>query len=786
MSARRYRVHKDDLVVIGGRQLRLDEATKGGFVFDVVGEPGVKATFTWAEFAREVGRKGYRRVPDRFVEGRARAESEAGVARLNDIPKREVEALMERLRWTTGLLCLEQAGLASRSDTSMASAIVRIADDIQAERVKQASNGAAKSRKTQFNSKPGPGAPDQPVNRPSVKTLLRWVKRYERGGRTALALRYGHHRSGNRARRIEPAMVAIVRAAARGYMSAQRPTKATCLRAMKTAARKLNETRAAQGLGPLRCPTRSILYAEIEALPKAMVCAARLGPDEAKSQFGPLGAGCDVQRPGQRIEMDEWEVHALTLLDQAKLLERLDAQWRETAERHRLVVCEAIDATGLTLGLSFAGHPNTTANAMACLAMVMSDKTALAKWAGATSRWDMCCSPEEVVTDGGAGFASAEFRCAVTDLLGDSAITPAGVAPLRARIERNFLTKEQRLMPLVPGRTFLNPVDKGDYDSHARAAILDVVLRRLVIIDAVDVCANSPNTGRLRGATPLDKWDELCGIFGIYPPPGAEDRRNALGCKVERLTGRHGVRVLNLDYTSDELERLFRDQGARTLTVSVDPADLGEVSVFTDDGWLSCGCVQHDMAGVSLDVWAAAEADLRRRNQARAELAEPTVLDAIERMRELVASAEAQFGLGGACPSAKELDRIESMMLISFPPRIADPDHVERDLLASAVPRGTPVEPYAVMGGDASAAPEDGTVSPAHHEILDDDEADGRAGGWLPHGDELVLEADGEGLANDDRAHEAPDAAPTTGPTPSATDDFTPGIEEYDDDFDPL
>ncbi len=692
---RRLRVDADDRVVIDGRDLRLHAMTEQGYVFDVVGSPGCQLEFSFAQFECEADRAGFRQDRRFYAAGQAAARLAAGVPRLSGVPKREISGLLFRLEWVEHFLALEEAGEVTRSDAGVAVATGRIHAELEAQRLGRNAEGG---RKGQVNSRPK--ASDHPVRKPCGKTLLRYVTRFERGGRSPLALRSGHHRSGNRTVRLEPEALRLLIEAAKGYMSIERPKKAACYRFMRAAARELNLKRVAEGLPEIRCPAKQRLYEEIDALPVFQVHAARRTPAEAMAIYGPLGAGLDVKRAGQRVEFDEWLVHAQSLLEEHEVWPRLDASWRETAKRHRLWVCEALDAASrLTFALSFASTGGTTENAMSCLAMVFADKSPLAAWAGAKSRWDMRCSPEEIVTDGGGGFVSEEFEAAVLDLLGDKATTPAGVPQLRGRSERNFLTKEMKLMPLLPGRTFNNAVERGDYPAEERAVILDTVLRKLIIIHVVDEQHNSPHGG-LKGATPLDTWDDLVATYGIYKEPDAEDRRNALGAKLTRTVGRHGVHVLGLHYTSEELERRFRDEGPRAATVSVDPADLGHVSVWSNDGWLPCVCTQRGLSGVPLEVWVAAEADLRRRHAARARLSEGVVLDAILKMKAIVGQAVDQFGLGGACPSPAEFDRLEAQVQIAFHPRGDVEDPPARDLKAEAVPRGTPVEDYAVMAED--------------------------------------------------------------------------------------
>ena len=708
MSVHPYRIGKDDRIVMRGEEYRMASKNALGWIFERVDRPDQRLGLTVPEFEAEMLDQEFRLDPGALAKGQDAARMAASARDLSEIPPDELRGVLSRLQYVNHFFDLEGARDASRSDAAMDIAASRIHADLERERIESnerilgAHLASLAERKSRVDAPAPLGLENTPVGRPCGRTLLRWVLRYVAGGRSILALRQGFHRSGNRERRPEPEVRKLLVEAAQGYMSLQRPTRATCHLDLRVSVRQLNLQREAAGLSPFRCPSRRQLEEEIKSLDKFEVYAARHGADKAIRKFGPIGAGLDVTRAGERIEMDEWEVHALTLFQKAGIWDKLDAAWRALAETHRLYVCVALCAASRTYpGVSFSSAPNTAENAIACLAMVPSDKTPLAKWAGAQSPWQIACTPETVATDAGAGFVSDEFTAAVVELTANKSVPASGVPNLRARVERGFGTFETDFMPFVPGRTFPNIVERGDYDSQARAALLDVVMKKLLIQYIVDVYHQRPHSG-LKGATPANKWAELKDAFGLVPCRGSEVRRTALGVELSRKLGRHGVRVLGLNYTSEILQERFRKLGAHEVAVRVDPLDLGRVSVRTPKGWLTCPCVQRNMSGVSIDVWVATEADLRATNKARAKLSEGEVLDAIHRMKAIVTDAEKQFGLGGARPSAKDIDRLQARVRISFPP-VHGFDGKEpplRDIKAAATPRGTPIEVYAVIDPD--------------------------------------------------------------------------------------
>lgn len=88
-------------------------------------------------------------------------------------------------------------------------------------------------------------------------------------------------------------------------------------------------------------------------------------------------------------------------------------------------------------------------------------------------------------------------------------------------------------MPLLSGRTFRSPEERGDYDSKARAVLDDEDLVRIRIKWIVDDYHLAPHIG-LGGSSPAARWKELASERFVPEPPDTHTRRTALGVEVER------------------------------------------------------------------------------------------------------------------------------------------------------------------------------------------------------------------------------------------------------------
>ncbi|MBR0910630.1 Mu transposase C-terminal domain-containing protein [Bradyrhizobium japonicum] len=107
---------------------------------------------------------------------------------------------------------------------------------------------------------------------------------------------------------------------------------------------------------------------------------------------------------------------------------------------------------------------------------------------------------------------------------------------------------------------------------------------------------------------------QLVERYGVLPPPGRDEVRNIFGPRIERALDHRGVRVAGVHYQSARLQEYRRKVGDARVAVKFDPEDLGRVSVWIDDAWLTVPAIVGSLDGVHLDHWSEAIKDLRRRN----------------------------------------------------------------------------------------------------------------------------------------------------------------------------
>lgn len=243
------------------------------------------------------------------------------------------------------------------------------------------------------------------------------------------------------------------------------------LRDLGAAVDARNLERAALGQPLLVKPSRKSFEKLIKGLDPFFVTARREGEAAAREKFRITVEGIDVERPLERVEMDEWKVDLMTLLVHLKVWERMTVVERKAVLRSRLWATVAIDcATRYILAIKFFATAPNAESAAATLEMAVMDKSRLNFLFGSDS-WIGHGTPEQVVTDGGSAFISFEFRRMLADLGIAHSLPPAGEAKLRPYIESLFKSLSVQLLHWFEGRTFSDYLEKGEYDPQENASI---------------------------------------------------------------------------------------------------------------------------------------------------------------------------------------------------------------------------------------------------------------------------------------------------------------------------
>lgn len=500
-----------------------------------------------------------------------------------------------------------------------------------------------------------------------AKTVLEWERRHRRFGLAGLYDKTTAR--GNRDRRLTSDELMIMGRIVGKYLNDQRPSQAMIFGEVRDAFDDENKKRRAGGQPELVCPSRETVRQAIRKLSPFDVTLSRKGRQAANRQFAPVGMGLQVERPMQRIEFDEWDVDAITLMAEGGLFHHLTTEEKKRLgldkKKARWWITVAIcSATRCIVGMVISRNPNSQ-SALRVIEMMMRDKGVWGDACGALSQWNQFGWPSHIVTDCAKYNLSTLIQARTSDLGITTEYCPAGDPHLKGRIERVFGTFATQLMPRLSGRTFSNTAARGDYDSEKRACLNPEEFCSVLVRYVVDVYHRTPHDG-LGGERPLDCWNRLVEKFGVQPPPDLGRRRLIFGQERERTVTRKGITVFGVQYHSQILARYMAQSKERKVSIRWYPEDIGAIWVELNGCWFEIPAVFDRFRGVSAQEWLYAAAEIRAHNDRNAEVDRSVVRQALDFIKETNSAAMARVGLIVEDWSGERMQYEEDRLFIGF------------------------------------------------------------------------------------------------------------------------
>ena len=306
--------------------------------------------------------------------------------------------------------------------------------------------------------------------------------------------------------------------------------------------------------GSRKAPSASTIYRRIKALDPYVLALKRYGKRFADKRLRAAGQSLEVSRP---MEIAMIDGHVLDILV-------VDSLSHEVLGRPYLV-CIIDVYTRCVVGWYISLMPFCATTALAAIKhMCARDPTV-----------EPGGVPEKLLPDNGLDFASNAMRN-TCNLLGIHILPAKARCPDdKAHLERFFRTLNEQLIHMIPGTTFSNPSDRGEYESGKKAAVTLAELRTLFdkwLRTVYEVHVHS-GTGR---APKLD-WRDCQSEWPIAHHSSFEVDVIARVIYRRRISNGR-VLVDHLFYKSDALATL-EAKGVRDVTVGVDELDLSFVYV---------------------------------------------------------------------------------------------------------------------------------------------------------------------------------------------------------------
>ena len=183
--------------------------------------------------------------------------------------------------------------------------------------------------------------------------------------------------------------------------------------------------------------------------------------------------------------------------------------------------------------------------------------------------------PSIIIPDNGVEFKNNSLARVCEQLKITLTPSQVGTPNNKPHIERFFSTLTHGILQKLPGTTFSNPIDKGEYNSSKVAQLTLEQLKQYVDTWIHDVYHKSIH--HTTGRSPIIMWQDA--IEDIRPSFLTDiDAKILCRRPVERSINHGQVRVDGLSYFSHALTTL-QAQGIKTVTVLIDDLNLNEVYV---------------------------------------------------------------------------------------------------------------------------------------------------------------------------------------------------------------
>lgn len=516
------------------------------------------------------------------------------------------------------------------------------------------------------------------VHSPSVGSILSWHRKFKESAGDISALK--DNRGRNKGLALSQESYTFLLSRLRSNLNQQRHTFSDVVDQTLRALKHENETRRAEGKPLLETRGRSTLFNWLGHFSPIELDVLRHGPQYAKRKYGAVGKTDRATRPGEVLQVDEWEIDARSRIMNGPIAEGLDQKTLDALPRGRRWMYIVIDvATRYIVGFVIAKSQNQD-SAVRALHMATMDKTTLAAVAMAQSEWTGFAF-ETIESDTGSAFRAADTVRAVNEAFATYCYPQTGEPQLRGVIERVFGTFTMRAMPHVPGRTFSNPIDRGDYPSDEFAVLTDNQLALIFVRYIVDVYHNTPHEG-LFGETPADALRRMEATVGLPPRLSERVQRRAFGLRFSGHLTRRGIRFLAISYNSPELQLIRHNSSAAELTCYLNPEDLSAISVWTGSEWVEVHTSIEAFAGVMLSEWIATTKLLRKKHQAQAEIQSHVIAEALDYMRSTSQDALTLMRVLPQHPTEEDLKRLNSNLYWGL--NVIEEDPADLDHLATA------------------------------------------------------------------------------------------------------
>lgn len=470
------------------------------------------------------------------------------------------------------------------------------------------------------------------IEKVSGSSLKGWYSRWRKSGRKLAGLVPLDDLKGRTGFRLDPEVdITIARRIREDWLLLEGPPLSHVILFIQNDVARINEGRVV----PLDIPDAMTIRRWVDANVSLFdQVYHRKGKPEAEQQFRHVRTAPQTTQPLEIVEIDHTPIDVLLLASDGELARETRRQDKRTK---RVWLTIAICATTrMIVGFHIGEERPSWTSVMNCLRMAVLPKDL--EGVEVRTSWPVFGVPQIVKLDNGREFHSRSMKAAAGQLRIELRYMPRAKPHMKGKVERVLGTVARDFCAYLPGRTFRDVRERGDYDSVGRAAYTLPKLIELFTIWAVDIYHNRPHGGLL-GRTPLQRWQDLAGM-GVRLPPSADDLSPLISLVVQRTIRSDGITFLGLRYQSEVLRGVRRRKGfhfGEEFLVKVDPADIGEILVLVNEreGWQAIPAEDPSLTdGVTLPEWRETVQLARKMTAQGQRVAQKTLVEAMNLLRD--------------------------------------------------------------------------------------------------------------------------------------------------------
>lgn len=391
----------------------------------------------------------------------------------------------------------------------------------------------------------------------------------------------------------------------------------------------LTEIRRRCHASQLKPPGRWAVTARLLAKPQSEVIARRRGRKAARDRFSPVVGSLEPKWPLSLVQIDHTLVDVIVV----------DSATRAPIRRPWLTL--AIDVySRCVVGFYLSLEPPSATSVALCIAHAVLSKLAWLSERRIEAEWAMEGLIEHIHLDNAKEFHSEALRRGCEQYGIGIEYRPVRTPHYGGHIERLIGTMMGKVH-LLPGTTFSDIRDKGDYDSEKNAAVTVDELERWLVHAVTGVYHREVH--RALGTTPLAAWER--GIsgdaisLGRGKPVTASDPHRLLidFLPIERrLIRREGISLHSVSYWSDVLRAWVGVP--EKMIVRYDPRNLSRIYLLGPDGRYY-DIPYRDVRRPPIALWEQRLALKRLHEEGRSHVDESAIFRTIETMRRIADEA---------------------------------------------------------------------------------------------------------------------------------------------------